>query len=389
MKKTGNLLLEDGTLFTGHLIGASEVFLGEAVFSTSMTGYTEVLSDPSYFGQIVILSNPEIGNYGVSFDDLQSLGIKVKGLVVRNLSTRTSSHRSQITLRDWLLRENIPVLFGVDTRALITLLREKGSLRAGLCHKELCDPEELLRLVKKSPSMDNACLSPMVAVKEATKIKSTQNLALEKISLVVLDFGIKKSLLNELDRLGCEISLLPPKSSLEDIWEHKPDALFLSNGPGDPKTETVAVATVRSILGKLPIFGVCLGHQILAQALGLKTYRLSFGHRGSNHPVKGENDEIWITAQNHGFAVESSENLKANNIENLSDLSNEGLFMPEIMAFSLQFHPEGAPGPRDSIKTMENFVELAKSRKKNLKPGRSLEVNHRNIGESALVEGWC
>lgn len=373
MKKAGHLVLADGTVFPGTIVG-NGLAVGEVVFSTATTGYTEILSDPSFYGQIVVLANPEIGNYGVNTDDFQSDGIKIKALVVKNLSSRASSFRSHMTLADWLMRENVPVIKGVDTRALIAHIRDHGSMMAVVASSQESSLSEALRQAQEAPVMANKRLSHLVSVKaakdvddtlrtiEGTNIKPLES----RFRVVALDFGIKKELIRYLHNAGCSVTLLPPDSRVEDIWPLEPDGVFLSNGPGDPSTEISAVHTVRAILGKVPIFGVCLGHQILAQALGMSTYKLKFGHRGSNQPVKNHDGSIWMTAQNHGFAVMPS-SMEINADTNLSDGSNEGIDFPELSAFSVQFHPEGAPGPKDAKNCFEKFTNYMDEWKKKLR----------------------
>lgn len=341
MKKTGHLVLADGRVFVGSLIGEQPV-TGEVVFHTATTGYVEILTDPSYYGQIVVLANPEVGNYGVNIDDFESLGIKAKALVIRNLSSITSSHRSHLSLKDWLMRENVPLLYGIDTRALITHLRESGSMM-GAIGKE--SPQDLFKVASAAPSMDGQRLSSFVGVKSA-EILNPEG----AVHVVALDFGIKRSILKNLSKLGFKVTLVSADVTPEQVWSLKPDGVFLSNGPGDPKTEIQAVRTVIALLGKVPIFGICLGHQILAQALGAVTYKLKFGHRGSNHAVLGGKNKVIITAQNHGFAVALNETEA-----NISDGTNEGLDRPKLYAFSVQFHPEGAPGPLDGLFYFDKF----------------------------------
>lgn len=344
MKKTGHLVLADGSVYRGELIGEKEVS-GELVFSTATTGYAEILTDPSYYGQIVVLANPEVGNYGVNIDDFQSDGIKALALVVRNISPMASSHRSNLSLKDWLMRERIPLLYGVDTRQLIIHLRESGSLMA-TCGDG--DPKDLLLKAKLSSPMQGQRLSSFVGVKKAEQWSSVDHE--KEHHVVVLDFGVKRSILKCLSKICAKVTLVPQDITPEEIWSLKPDGLFLSNGPGDPETEVMAVRLVKALLGRLPIFGVCLGHQILAQALGEKTYKLKFGHRGSNHAVIFSENRVIITAQNHGFAVRTKEGEK-----NISDETNEGLDRPELFAFSVQFHPEGSPGPLDGLFYFDKF----------------------------------
>lgn len=355
-----HLALSDGLIVKGQTLFEMEnIVTGELVFSTSMCGYTELLTDPSYYGQILVLSHPEIGNYGVNLDDFQSDNIKVKAIVVRQLSSCASSYRSQLTLRDWLIREQIPVLFGVDTRALIAHIREKGAMMAALNSGPQPSLLHLVEQAQNIPAMGGSRLSPFVAVKEPKKYAAqVGNKA--QFHVVVLDFGIKRAILRYLQEINARITLLPPEISAEEVWAHNPDGIFLSNGPGDPTTETDAIKTVKALLGKIPIFGVCLGHQILAQALQQKIYKLKFGHRGSNQAVKYQNKAILTTAQNHGFAALLSPDYGYQDAINISDGTNEGLAIKELKAFSVQFHPEGAPGPVDAAFYFANFAEAMK-----------------------------
>jgi len=346
-----NLVLSDGMVFTSKCLNETPIVSGEIVFSTSMFGYTEILTDPSFYGQIVVLANPEIGNYGVNFDDAQSENITVCGLVIRQLSLSCSSYRSQLTLQDWLLRQGIPVIFNVDTRAIISHIRDKGTMMASIS----CDPSiiSILRHTEALSSINEKRLTLNVTVPKPIKVAFGSG-----YHIVILDFGTKKSIIRDLKNLGASVTLLPCDSSVEEIFEHEPDGLLLSNGPGDPKLESHAIDTVSSILGKIPIFGICLGHQILALALGFDTYKLPFGHRGSNQPVIDQSG-IKTTAQNHGYAVSLPFNASSVNMcINVSDNTNEGLFAPDKFALSVQFHPEGAPGPRDANSYFNRFLDL-------------------------------
>ncbi len=378
MKRPVHLVLKDGLVFYGQgLMETDDIVTGELVFSTSMTGYAEILTDPSYYGQIVVLSNPEVGNYGVNTEDFQSHGIKARALVVRNLSFCASSHRAQMTLPDWLLREQIPVIFGIDTRALIQHIRKEGSMMAAICANPSMSPKDLVKAASLAKPMEGQRLSEYVSVTHPKKLPVDLR-AESSFHVVVLDFGVKQGILDCLRQRNIEITLLPGDTSPEEIWAHKPDGLFLSNGPGDPETETVAVATVRATLGKIPIFGVCLGHQILAQALGYDTYKLKFGHRGSNQSVKCNNEIIITTAQNHGFAASILPTSQLADAINISDGTNEGINATELFAFSVQFHPEGAPGPQDAFFYFDRFVENMitwKQRNSLIKMPRSVQ-NH-------------
>lgn len=399
MKKTGHLILSDGTIFPGTFFGHQEKVDGELVFSTASTGYTEILSDPSFYGQIVVLSNPEVGNYGVNLSDMQSSGIKVRALVVKNLSRRASSFRSDLTLFDWCMRENLPIMTGIDTRALIARIRDQGAMMAMLTQHGRDAVPALLEELRGQPTMVGQRLSLKVAVSKPVVVKEslhsiageTEERRQNSYNVVALDFGVKKELLRYLYSYGCDITLLPPDASIEDIWSYKPNGLFLSNGPGDPKTETRAVQTVKGLIGKVPIFGVCLGHQILGQALGMSTYKLKFGHRGSNQAVKLPDGRAIMTAQNHGFALKTDERaLGLNASLNLSDLSNEGLEVPELGIFSVQYHPEGAPGPKDAIDCFEKFINYMHDWKKKSEAVSSLSSKtSRDIsGRKDFVEGW-
>lgn len=352
-----HLALADGFLFSGQsLFRSNDIVVGEVVFSTATCGYTEILTDPSYVGQIVVLANPEVGNYGVSFADFQSTGIKVKGLVVRQLSLSASSWRADLTLRDWLMRENVPVLMGVDTRAIIAHIREKGAMMAAMAPERSASLEQMVSIARSAEPMNGLRLSHLVSVQKPQHIKNETTKA--PLHVVVLDFGIKQAIIDNLLRLGVTLTLLPGQASVEEILAHVPDGLFLSNGPGDPKTEDLAIETVRRLLGKVPIFGVCLGHQILAQALGETTFKLKYGHRGSNQAVRCRNGALITTAQNHGFAVDLAADDTRIYAINISDGTNEGIHDANLMAFSVQFHPEGAPGPLDGAFYFQQFIEI-------------------------------
>jgi carbamoyl-phosphate synthase small subunit len=368
--KVTHIALADGLVFSGHgLIERDDIVTGELVFSTSMCGYTELLTDPSYYGQIVVMANPEIGNYGVNFDDFQSDGIKIKALVVRQLSACASSHRADLTLRDWLIREHIPVIFGVDTRALIAHIREKGAMMAAVASNRALAIGQLVDKAKMAEPMSGTRLSKFVSVKKPERVDDNSACVSPLFHVVVMDFGVKRSIVRYLSQEGARVTLMPGNSSPEEIWAQGPDGLFLSNGPGDPETEQDAVATVRSLLGKLPIFGVCLGHQILAQALGHATYKLKFGHRGSNQAVKCGDGRLITTAQNHGFAVFLGAEDRLSNACNISDGTNEGIAAQDLWAFSVQFHPEGAPGPLDATFYFKNFFAMMALWKNRLQGG--------------------
>jgi carbamoyl-phosphate synthase small subunit len=391
VQKSGYLVLADGSVFRGScLFEGTEIVAGELVFSTSTSGYVEVLTDPSYYGQIVVLANPEIGNYGVNHQDFQSDSIKVKALVVRNLSRCASSFRSEMTLADWLLREQVPLIYGLDTRALISHIRDNGVMNAVLASDH--DVAALLKMARETSRDPHTRLSSFVCVDKPQVYDSylldingriIPPILAEKKRVVVLDFGVKLAILRYLSHFGCELTLVPGDATPEEIWQLQPDGLFLSNGPGDPQTEKIAVNTTRALLGKLPIFGVCLGHQILGQALGLSTYKLKFGHRGSNQAVRSESGII-TTAQNHGYAISDPSALtNVSEDINISDGTNEGLDLPHLFVFSVQFHPEGAPGPHDSLIYFEKFMSYMAQWKKLRNTGGYLSAHSQ---EAAALE---
>ncbi len=359
MHKRGRLVTADGLATAGTcLYDGDDVIAGELVFSTSTSGYTEILTDPSFYGQIVVLANPEIGNYGVNTNDFQSQGVKVRGLVVRNLSSCTSSFRSHMTLADFMLREGVPILYGVDTRALIAHLRDHGSQMAVLTKNETMSIEDLLARACALRPLEEMKLPDAVSVKQPYKVPALLgDNGTPRFHVVALDFGVKLGIVRYLQQFGARVTLVPNDATPDEIWAQKPDGLFLTNGPGDPSLEVRAVATVRAMLGKLPMFGVCMGHQVLAQALGLSTYKLKFGHRGSNQAVRRVDGGIITTAQNHGFAVDVSA-AKMRVDTNVSDGTNEGMDLPDLHAFSVQFHPEGSPGPLDSLVYFEKFAAM-------------------------------
>lgn len=352
----GYLVLADGHVFVGELFNApNEPWVGELVFSTAMTGYTEILSDPSFLNQIVVLTSAEIGNYGVSASDFQSEGAKAKALIVRNFTERSYSCREQYSLNEWLSDQKIPLLSGIDTRALVIHMRNKGSMMAAI-GAESHSLKELIYTAKNAISMAGFRLSPFVSVSQP-EIFSEGPARDAEHHIVVMDFGVKREILRYLKSLNAQVTLVPGSMSAHELWKLEPDGVCLSNGPGDPFSETEAVKTVAHLLGKIPIFGICLGHQILAQAMGFSTYKLKCGHRGSNHPIKTCDGKIIVSAQNHGFAVSDDDAPNGFLLDkNLNDGTNEGLHMPHLWAFSVQFHPEGAPGPKDATHYFQRFL---------------------------------
>ncbi len=390
MGKLCSLMLSDGRMFRGETLSDfSQAITGEVVFATAMTGYVEVLSDPSYFGQIIVFSNPHIGNYGVCSTDMQSGQIRVKGVVVRHLSKWSANYRSQLTLMDWLMKENVPVIFGVDTRAIICHVRDFGSPMGTMGVDSRYTPHELLHLAKAAPTMGGQRLSHQVAtesvvnVQEAPRLKSNTTQNKSPFRVVVMDFGVKREILRFLSSMHHEVKLVPPSASADEIWQLKPDGLVLSNGPGDPSSEKYAIKTVKSFLGKMPIFGICLGHQILSLALGLSTYKLKFGHRGSNHAVRTASGSVLTTAQNHGFAVACDQPISGVEFDvNASDQSIEGFHIKDMAVISVQFHPEASPGPHDSVHYFDSFSNMIVEWKTKKTPTLSLASFAKGMEES-------
>ncbi|HWJ03119.1 MAG TPA: glutamine-hydrolyzing carbamoyl-phosphate synthase small subunit, partial [Verrucomicrobiae bacterium] len=335
------LVLEDGTYFPGRSFGATGEPRGEVVFNTSMTGYQEILTDPSYCGQIVVLTYPLIGNYGANSEDFEAPKPAAQALVVREICAVPGSWRQDESMDGFCQRSGVSGICGVDTRALTRHLRDKGTMR-GIITKDLDQGVSWSEGARREPILP-AGLVEKVTTKEPYHIPGKGPL------IAVLDYGIKQNILRTAHDQGCRMAVLPATSSAEDILALKPQGLLLSNGPGDPKNVPYAIETIRSLLGKLPIFGICLGHQLLALALGADTFKLTFGHRGGNHPVQDlKTGRVYITSQNHGYAVKE-ETLNGLPVEithrNLNDGTVEGIRHTELPAFSVQYHPEAAPGP--------------------------------------------
>ena len=369
-KKNAKLVLSNGITFPGFSFGASGTAVGEIVFNTGMTGYQEVITDPSYYGQILTFTYPEIGNTGINFEDSES-NICVKGIIVRNYSTTNSNWRSIQSFNQWLVEKNIIGLYGIDTRALVKILRSNGSMN-GVLTSEDTTLESCLKTVHATPKMVGLNLSKVISTKQEYlwknhtetdfDVRRRYSEKLNKLKVVAIDFGIKKSILNRLVSHGCEIVVLPSKSSFNNVLSYKPDGIFFSNGPGDPSSVAEGIDLARSLIeyGKIPMFGICLGHQIFGLALGGATYKLSFGHRGLNHPC-GKNNQIEITSQNHGFAIDSnslSKEIVKITHYNLNDNTVAGLEVINKPIFSVQYHPEAGPGPHDSDYFFKKFVSL-------------------------------
>lgn len=362
------LLLEDGTVFEGEGFGARVEAFGEAVFNTSITGYQEIITDPSYKGQIVTMTYPLIGNYGVNEEDIESCKPWLEGFVVKELSAIRSNWRSTMSLDEYLVKYNIVGIQGIDTRALTRLLRLKGAMQGVISTQDL-DLESLMKKLKSAPRLVGVDLVKEVTCKEPYNwphgIRNTNDGRRYKV--VVLDCGVKFNILRNLVRTGCKVKVMPAQTSAEEISKLKPDGLLLSNGPGDPEAVTYVIETARKLLGKLPIFGICLGHQMLGLALGGKTYKLKFGHHGGNQPVKDlKTGKVAITAQNHGFNVDMKSIPDKNTVMthmNLYDNTAEGLENKRLRFFSIQYHPEAGPGPHDANYLFDKFVHLMGGRK--------------------------
>lgn len=347
------LILEDGSCFVGEAFGGDDYQVGELVFNTGMSGYQEVLSDLSYCSQIVLMTYPMIGNYGINRDDFESIDPAIFGFVVGEHCEHPSNFRSILTLDEFLKQKNIPGLSGIDTRALTKKLREIGTMRAVMTDLDV-DIEAVVTQLKATPYPNNQV--QMVSTQKPFMIPSRGK------KVVLLDFGAKQGIVRELSKRGCDLTVLPYNSSAADILSLNPDGVMLSNGPGNPKDVSEAISTIRELVGKVPIFGICLGHQLISLACGANTTKLKFGHRGSNHPVVNlANGKVEITSQNHSFAVDEASlegtGLKVSH-RALNDKSVEGVKHEKYPIFSVQYHPEASPGPEDSNYVFDQFIEL-------------------------------
>jgi carbamoyl-phosphate synthase small subunit len=364
------LALEDGTVFKGRGSGALGECYGEVVFNTSLTGYQEIFTDPSYAGQIVVLTNPQIGNYGTTPEDNESTRPYIEGLVVREFSALASNWRSREHAAQFLERFKIPVIDDIDTRALVRHLRTRGVMRGVLSRLE-SSSENLVTKAQAIPKMEGLDLAETVSTKQryvwdSPPIVLSPDGVVEqqepRFHVVAYDYGIKQNILRRLVAQGCRVTVVPALTSAEDVLSLQPDGVFLSNGPGDPAPLEVEAANVRKLFGVKPIFGICLGHQVLGLALGGKTYKLPFGHRGGNHPVINKStNKVEITAHNHGFAVDP-DSLRSSDIDlthwNLNDDTLEGFKHRSIPLFSVQYHPEASPGPHDSYYLFDDFKKM-------------------------------
>lgn len=372
---TAKLALEDGTVFTGVSIGADGEVDGEVCFNTSMTGYQEILTDPSYRGQIVTMTYPQIGNYGVNAEDVESQKPHLSGFVVREHSRIESNFRSELSLSEYLKQHHIVAIESIDTRALVRRIRSQGAMRGVLSTIDL-DDASLVEKAKASPGLLGRDLVQEVSPTEA----STWSEKLSEWSIlpsdqqppadgsqphvVAFDFGMKYNIPRHLVDMGCRVTVAPGSYNAEQILELKPDGVFLSNGPGDPEPIEYAIGTIRDLLGKKPVFGICLGHQLLSLACGAKTFKMKFGHRGANQPVHDLlTDKVEITSQNHGFAVDEStlpDSLEVTH-RSLNDQTVEGVQHKELPAFSVQYHPEASAGPHDSHYLFRRFYDTMRS----------------------------
>jgi len=367
------LALEDGRIFRGHGYGAPGECQGEVVFNTSLTGYQEIATDPSYAGQIVVLTNPQIGNYGTNQADNESAKPWIEGLIVREFSPISSNWRSEQVTDEYMERYRVPVLAEIDTRALVRHLRTHGVMR-GVISTQETDAEKLVQKARSIRKMDGTDLAKVVSTKSIytfdrdSALNQSGDFLLTPIQekpilhVVAYDFGIKRNILRMLAREGMRVTVVPAETRAEDVLAMKPDGVFLSNGPGDPEPVDYAVNAIRQMMGRVPIFGICLGHQLTGIALGGKTYKLRFGHHGGNHPVKNlQTGKVEITAHNHNFAVDP-ESINPAEVElthvDLNDNTLEGLRHKTLPLFSVQYHPEAAPGPHDSNYLFRDFRKL-------------------------------
>ena len=382
------LALEDGRVFRGKGYGARLERTGEVVFNTSITGYQEIFTDPSYAGQIVVLTNPEIGNYGTNPDDEEAGKPYIEGLIVREFSPYASNYRSHQVTDEYLERHKVPVLSDIDTRALVRHLRDKGVMRGVISTSET-DVEKLVAKAKATPTIDGVDLAKEVSTKEiytwtkgdveeriltvphasikqlsviTTESAADRTASPERKKVIAFDYGIKHNILRRLVSSGCDVMVVPAETTAKDVLALQPDGVFLSNGPGDPDAVVYAQKTIRDMAGRVPIFGICLGHQLIGLALEGKTYKLKFGHHGGNHPVKQlATGKVEITAHNHNYAVDP-DSLKQSEVElthvDLNDNTLEGLRHRSYPLFSVQYHPEASPGPHDSHYLFEDFVKM-------------------------------
>ncbi len=368
MSKPAILVLADGTTYRGLSFGATGTTIGEVVFNTGMTGYQEVLTDPSYRGQIVVFTYPELGNTGVNAEDEESSRPQVRGAVARNICDRPSNWRSTSSLPNYLKQHNIPGIYGIDTRALTRKIRVFGAMNGGISTE--LDEAELLAKIQAAPDMAGLNLVKEVTTTEVYEWSdpttnvwefkpATEPIVEKQLTVVALDFGVKRNILRRLASYGCRVIVVPASTPAEEIMKYNPDGIFLSNGPGDPAANTEGIETTKALLtSQKPVFGICMGHQILGLSLGAQTYKLKFGHRGLNQPA-GLEQKVEITSQNHSFAIDP-DSLSSSDVEithlNLNDRTVAGLKHKSLPMFSVQYHPEASPGPHDADYLFEQFV---------------------------------
>ena len=360
----GLLVLEDGTSFSGEAIGRPGTSFGEIVFNTAMSGYQEVLTDPSYAGQIVVMTAAHVGNYGIRADESESSRVHVAGFIARDFPERWSGAGGEESLGDYLAREGVLGLHGLDTRSLVRRIRSEGAMRAGLS-TEIADPVELLTRVRESPTMIGSTLALAVSTPEAAEFGASGGR--ERFRVAAIDYGMKRNIVRLLNAAGCGVKVFPASAPAERILEDDPDGIFLSNGPGDPAALAGPISTIEKLVPERPIFGICLGHQLLGLALGGTTFKLKFGHRGANHPVQDvATRTVAITSQNHGFAV-AGESLSSDVVPthvNLNDGTLEGFRHRALPILAAQFHPEASPGPHDANVLFESFIREMKERRR-------------------------
>ncbi|MBP1595443.1 MAG: carbamoyl-phosphate synthase small subunit [Acidobacteria bacterium] len=355
------LALEDGQIYPGRAFGAAGEACGEVVFNTSLSGYQEILTDPSYAGQIVIMTYPHIGNYGMNREDEESGRPFVQGFVAREFSAYTSNWRALESLEEYLKNRGIVSISEVDTRAVVRNIRTRGAMRGIISSVDL-DGRRLVEKTRQSPRMLGQDLASLVSCSAPYTWQDPPLSSVDRFRVVAYDYGIKRTILANLTSSGCSVIVVPARTSAEDVLAMRPDGVFLSNGPGDPAPLDFAIGSVRRLLGRVPVFGICLGHQIMGLAMGGQTFKLKFGHRGANQPVKNlRTGRVEITAQNHGFAVDP-DTLSQRRVEmthiNLNDQTLEGIRHRHVPAFSVQYHPEASPGPHDSHYLFTEFKRL-------------------------------
>lgn len=361
------VLFDDGSYYEGTAAGITGTATGEVCFNTGMTGYQEIFTDPSYFGQVLVTTNVHVGNYGIKESDIESEKVQISGLICKNFTNDFSRPLADQDLQKYFEINNIVCIYDIDTRAIVKNIRSKGAMNC-IISSEIFDKDELTKLLKKVPSMEGLELASIVSTKESYEVGNDKS----PIRVAVLDFGIKRNIINSLAERGCFIKVFPSKSKIEDILGFNADGYFLSNGPGDPASMDYAITNVKLLLNtKKPVFGICLGHQLLALANEIPTYKMHHGHRGANHPVINlQTGRCEITSQNHGFTISEKDVIKFDETieithRNLNDSTVEGIRMRKQPAFSVQYHPESNPGPHDSKYLFDEFINLLNQSKNN------------------------